>query len=223
MQITQTDTRLISSALRSFSGHMSHVSSALGLAGSDRAYEIAALRYCIWGHRRVLGLSTPLSTYQILLCKMVHMYPEESQRYAMGDVLSTALLGDSRIAKLYNKYCSQMRAGSASYGSWLINAHESVLYSLYFAGTGNGPLVVNTANLQSLLQAYDAQVIAAEAAEATKTSVRSKLLEMQDSTSTDRKAQTAEGKGKCFGCEAVKPRGVPCSVCGYRPRSASMR
>jgi len=163
--------------------------------------------------------------YQIVLCKLVAMYPDAASAYFVESPSSPAfrkVMQLPQIQKLYNVYRRKMdQMGS---GFWVDRRFETIINAISRVEDGSvHAAMLHRETFKQLIATYNAQSEAFVAEDTPKVTadaddVRSLLSKDAFASSAQaRKYESLDRRGQCYCCGAPKPRRVVCKVCGYLP------
>lgn len=219
MYYTVADTAAIDTAIRYLASEVRTIGlTSLGL-------KIGAVRYFI-GINNASSSATSRRTvesYRPVLAKLVHE-AITAGKGAERELIVTRDIGAlealPEFARLVPKYVAVYNS-RMGFGFWAHEQFEDIIFRIAGRKLGDSSTAVRVMQrsaIDALLTAYRDQ--AQNAASASSSAANVVSIGKSDMTMVERRQQSAEADGKCWQCDAPKPRKVSCELCGYTPGRA---
>ncbi len=217
MYFTPSDNTLIESAVR-------YISSDIRLPRiSNAGLRIGALRYYM-GANFAPGSSSAkrvIDTYRPVLAKLVHeakSLGNGAERELIVTRNVAALASIPEFSRLINRYVDAYNKNG--FGFWRNESYEQIVFQLSARRLGESSTalkIICRADIDALLRTYREQA-AIEVATEADLPAPTRVPTSEPMTQQMRKQISMDADGKCWQCDAPKPRRLQCAVCGYIPR-----
>lgn len=158
---------------------------------------------------------------RLILAKLTYNAPEQTVNGYIVATTNDVFRQQPLLNKLFQKYLDPNVFGG--FGRWAYDQLESVMWAMYNPSRGY-PVMINAETLRQLydnaMRQHAEALSLPEPPEMTAESLvtLSRAAPGASAAASFSRSEQRRRVGTCWQCDATKPRGVQCRVCGYTPR-----